>query len=125
MAEDSMFPGLLGWLAGGSRGVSSNTIVQHLTGIQTLRGWSPDVPADPDDFDRCLRLFRDVPLLRFELYRMASLSPKWAALVDNWEAIEVSHLDEVGLGWTKAREAPRTYALMRNVFDGVKARSQS
>lgn len=53
--------GLIQWIASGERGASSNTIVQHLTGLQTdVDGWLTH-PADPDDLDRCLKLLEAVP----------------------------------------------------------------
>jgi hypothetical protein len=109
--------GLVEWLAGGERGVSSNTIVEHLTGWPALKGWSGDIPHDPDDLDRCLKLLAAVPLLRVMLPAMATHSPEWAAMVARWDEVEASHLDEVGLGWTKARSAPKTYAMMRQIID--------
>lgn len=115
-------PGLVEWLANGRRGVSSNSIVQHITGLQTLRGWGPDIPHDPDDLDRCLQLLEAVPALRLNLPQMATASPEWAALIERWAEIEASHLDEVGLRWTKAQSAPKTYALMRSVIDPVRER---
>jgi hypothetical protein len=113
-------PGLVEWLAGGARGVSSNTIVQHLTGWPALRDCRPDVPHDPADLDRCLQLLRDVPALRPLMPKMATQSKMWAAMVARWDEVESSHLSEVGLGWTKAREAPKTYALMRSIIDGAR-----
>lgn len=117
MSELRNLPGLIQWLANGERGVSSNSIVQHLTGLETLRGWDLDIPHDPDDLDRCLQLLEAVPLLRVMLPKMATASPRWAALIQRWDEIEASHLDEVGLRWTKAKRAPKTYALMRSVID--------
>lgn len=109
------------WLANGSRGVSSNTMFTHLTGFNAMDGSDKSHPHDPDDLDRCLRLLAAVPELREKLPKMRTCSKKWAALVDNWNLIETCHLDEVGLGWTKARSAPVTYKLMRSVFDAVKS----
>ena len=103
------------WLANGRRGVSSNTIAQHLTGINCLRGWSGSIPWDPDDLDRCLQLLEDVPALRPLMPQMATYSPEWAALVARWDEVEASHLEEVGLGWTKAKSAPKTYELMARI----------
>lgn len=110
-------PGLVEWLAGGERGVSSNTIVEHLTGWPALKDWRGDIPHDPDDLDRCLKLLAAVPLLRVMLPGMATHSPEWAAMVARWDEVEASHLAEVGLGWTKAKSAPKTYALMRQIID--------
>lgn len=121
MSDLQNLPGLLGWLANGRRGTSSNSIVQHLTGIQTLRGDYLDIPHDPDDLDRCLQLLEAVPLLRPLLPQMATASPLWAALIERWSEIEASHLYEVGLRWTKACSAPKTYDLMRSVIDQARA----
>ena len=108
------------WLASGSRGTSSETMFTVLTGVNALGDDTPDHPYDPDDFDRCLRLLAAVPELRAKLPLMAAQSPEWAALVNNWDRIEQSHLDEVGLGWTKGGTASRTYKLMRSVIEGAR-----
>lgn len=110
---------LLAWLAGGERGVSSNSIVQHLTGIPAAGRHGMGHPYDPDDLDRCLKLLCKVPELAAEIDGMATASPEWAALIEHWDEITRSHLDEVGLGWTKARNAPKTYALMCRVLESV------
>jgi len=106
------------WLATGSTGASSKAMAFWLAFGQKLNGCG-NHPHDPDDFDRCLRLLDAVPELRPYLHRMSQVSRHWKALLKNWEAIEASHLDEVGLGWCKARSAPKTYALMREVLDAV------
>lgn len=111
-------PAATRWLACGRRGTSSNTMFQTLTGVDALQDNYPSHPHDPDDLDRCLQLLADVPELRERLSQMSSVSPEWAALIANWRQIEESHLTEVGLGWTKARSAPKTYALMRAAIDG-------
>jgi hypothetical protein len=112
--------GLVEWLASGSRGISSNTIVQHLTGWPAAQDWYPDIPQDPGDLDRCLRLLAEVPLLRVMLPDMRTCSPMWNTLMDHWDEIEACHLEEVGLGWTKAKSAPKTYQLMRSVIDSAR-----
>ena len=111
---------LIEWLAGGSRGSSSNTIVQCLTGLPAARDSGRDHPYDPDDLDRCLLLLEAVPALRPLMPQMGRVSPEWAALIQHWREIEKSHLDEVGLGWTKARSAPKTYALMRQILQAAR-----
>jgi hypothetical protein len=114
-------PALINWLAGGRRGVSSDTMVQHLTGLQTLRGWTPSHPYDPGDLNRCLLLLQEVPLMRVILPEMANVSPSWAALIENWELVESTFLEEAGPNWSKAKSAPKTYALMRSILDKVRA----
>lgn len=105
------------WFATGSVGISSKAMATWI-GLGELpsdRGH----PYDPDDLDRCLRLLEAVPELREKLPAMRGLSPQWEALVNRWDEVERSHLEEVGLGWTKARSAPRTYKLMREILDSV------
>lgn len=111
--QDALPEGLVEWLGNGSRGISSNSIVEHLTGINCTGDWGMDHPHDPDDLDRCLRLLEAVPSLRNQLPRMSTASKEWAGLIMRWSEIEASHLEEVGLGWTKASRAPKTYELMR------------
>lgn len=57
------YPGLTSWLASGERGISSNTIVTCLTGINALGGHWHSHPLDPDDMTRCRKLLERVPLL--------------------------------------------------------------
>lgn len=106
------------WLANGKTGLSSEAMAYWLAFGQ--RRGRIDHPHDPADFDRCLRLLAHAPALREHLPRMAELSTTWAALVHHWAAIEASHLEEVGLGWTKARSAPRTYELMQRILHAVR-----
>src|SRR5690348_9189841 len=104
----------LEWLANGETGMSSETMAFWL-GF----GVKPECishPYDPDDLDRCLRLLFVVPEMRPHLQKMAELSEAWKRLIAHWDEIEQSHLDEVGLGWTKGRAAPKTYALMQEVL---------
>lgn len=118
-AQVAHLPDIDRWIATGRRGMSSNAIAQHLTGRE-LTDDPTAHPDDPDDLDRCLQLLEAVPSLRADLHRMAEVSPEWAALVGKWDEIEASHLREVGLRWTKARTAPKTYALMREALDGAR-----
>lgn len=102
------------WLADGEVGASSKTMAFWLTWQKKIQDGGH--PYDPADFDRCLRLLEAAPELRAKLPEMAKVSRYWAALVAHWDDVERSHLDEVGLGWTKARNAPKTYALMQRVL---------
>lgn len=106
----------LDWLAHGETGISSKTMAFWLAfDIKMKDGCHP---LDPADFDRCLRLLDAVPELRPHLANMAKVSPQWARLVKHWADVEQCHLDEVGLGWAKARSAPITYDLMQRVLYG-------
>lgn len=110
-------PGLTDWLLTGERGISSNTIVTRLVGIDVERDHWGGEPSDPADFRRCERLLREVPSLRGRFERqMPKLSPYWALLVLHWnEIVGLINLECPGAldkkGWTEGR-APHAYALM-------------
>lgn len=76
------------WLASGERGISSNFMVQHLTGVPATDRWFPyGHPDDGDDLRRCMLLLEAVPELKPLVPRMATASPEWAALVAHWDAL--------------------------------------
>lgn len=101
------------WLATGPVGLSSKCMAMWLAFGERER---PYAPADPDDLDRCLKLLDKAPGLRPLIPKMAEVSKDWAALVSRWDEVEASHLAEVGLDWTKARSAPKTYYLMESIL---------
>lgn len=107
------------WLAEGEVGASSRAMALYIAFDVKAKHSSP--PYDPADFDRCLRYLEMVPEARPHIYRMADLSPQWAAIAKHWDEIERSHLDEVGLGWSKGRIASRTYDLMKSVLRSAEA----
>ena len=107
------------WLATGEIGCSSKQLAMWLAfGKRTRDRWAH--PHDPADFDRCLRLLKLAPGLRRLLPKMAEISPEWQAIVARWDDVEALHTSEVGIGWTKARSAPQTYALMRRIYEGLR-----
>jgi hypothetical protein len=102
------------WLATGHVGTSSKCMAMWLAfGEQTT---DRRCPADPDDLDRCLKLLDQAPGLRPLIPQMTKVSEQWARLVPRWDEVEASHLAEVGLGWTKASSAPKTYDLMASIL---------
>lgn len=106
------------WLATGEVGASSKQMACWLAfRIRSDDSWAH--PHDPADMDRCLKLLAAVPELRERLPAMAEVSNAWAALVKRWDEIEAMQLDEIGLNWTKARRAPKTYALMQEILGSV------
>ena len=109
------------WLCNGRVGMSSKCMAMWLAFGERAEGGF--CPADPDDLDRCLKLLAAAPGLRPLIPKMAEVSPQWAALVPRWDEVEASHLEEVGLGWTKARSAPKTYDLMASILRPQFARS--
>ena len=118
-----MYPGLteslVSWLASGERGVSSNTIVQTLTGVPAASGWRGQ-PLDPDDMCRCIKLLEACPELAPRIGEMAKVSRNWAALVAHWDEI-VALIDEEVPGWRENRHgsAPKAYAFMRRILNSV------
>ena len=79
------------WLAAGERGLSSEAIVQRLTGIKVNTGrheGAVEHPHDPSDFRRCVELLKVVPLARTYLPLMADVSPQWARIVADWDDLE-------------------------------------
>ena len=105
------------WLAGGQRGVSSETIFTHLTGIDALGGWRKNHPYDTADFRRCRLLLEQVPELVPLLPRMAEASPQWSALVEQWDTI-CATMDEEAPEWREGRgqKAPKTYDLIKRAI---------
>lgn len=109
---------LLNWLANGERGISSNTMVTVLAGVDALGTWSQYHPLDPDDFRRCCLLLEAVPILRLQLERMRGVSAQWATIVDHWEELEAMLKEECG-SWPLTRwddiRAPRAYDYMKSL----------
>ena len=104
------------WMANGEVGSSSYAMAFWLAfGKMPKNAWH-SYPHDPNDFDRCLKLLQRAPALRARLHMMRGVSAQWAAIVDNWDEIEASQLDEIGIGWCKAKRAPKTYAIMQNIL---------
>lgn len=115
-----MNPDLVRWLASGERGISSNTMVTHLCGIDAMGRWGRrDHPADPDDLSRCRKLLAQVPLLVVLFPRMATCSPQWAALVEHWDEL-CGLMDKEAPCWSEGvGTAPETFRRMRSLIDGA------
>lgn len=107
------------WIVGSDSGASSKAIWAHMMGTTPSYGWSH--PHDPSDFGRCVRLLKLIPEWRTRLHEMSARSHAWKALVDNWSLIEAAMSDEVGIDWSKGRNAPATYDLMKRVLSTVGA----
>lgn len=118
-ANPGLSPEAAAWLASGERGVSSNTIFEHLTGISATGDWGSGHPHDPADLRRCRLLLEQVPELRPLFQRMAEVSPTWAALVARWgelcATMDLECPDWRDTGW----RAEKTYQLMREIRKGV------
>lgn len=111
-----------GWLANGERGLSSEAIVQRLTGVPvdvdelTRPNGVTDYPHDSGDFRRCVELLKRVPEARRHLPLMADVSPQWAAIVSHWDELERLLEEE------SARPdglAPKLYRRLRELIEAA------
>lgn len=109
------------WLATGERGVSSETIASHLTGvpISSSRYKLRSHPYDPDDFRRCELLLRAVPTAREHLNAVGEISPVWRTLVDHWgELVALCEEDVPGIfeRWPRGEAATKSYRRMKELI---------
>ena len=106
---------VLVWLTTGERGISSNTIVQHLTGYPALGRWAGCHPHDTADLRRCMLLLDACPELHRPFFeRMADASPIWARLVEVWDDL----CEQLGYEMAADHRAPVTAAAMDAVARG-------
>jgi len=111
------------WLATGERGMSSEAMFEHLTGVKCTRdgSWpkaSTAHPYDPDDFRRCRLLLEQVPELASNLVKLRSLSDAWRGLVDSWTEI-CDAMDWETPDWRNPKggsRAPMTYQLIKKAI---------
>jgi hypothetical protein len=113
MSDEPLKEKILKWLLTGEVGISSETMAAHLAELPKPRRTYH--PLDPDDFNRCLLLLKEIPELRERLPRMKTASKVWSQLVDRWDEVEQAFLSEAGLGWCNGVGAPRTYQLMKEI----------
>ena len=59
-----------------------------------------------------------VPEAKAHMDKLRALSPTWNRLVDNWDLIESTFIEEVGFNWQKGNnvQAIKTYDLMHNIL---------
>lgn len=109
------------WLARGERGLSSESIVEAITGErigQFARGVNH--PHDPGDLRRCILLMEQVPLVGLVFKdAMRSKSPEWKALVAAWDDLVALFQEEQA---ENTGRAPRTYALMQELLHGARTK---
>lgn len=105
---------ILQWFATGQVGASSCVMASVISGASAT---DRSYPHDPDDLNRCLLFLDAVPEARSELHRLRGVSKKWVALIDRWDEVEKTFIDEVGLNWCNGSSAPITYDLMREIYD--------
>jgi hypothetical protein len=95
------------WLRYGERGISSDAIVERLTGrkLGPERSYGTH-PYDRGDLRRCELLLRRVPAAREHLHLMKDVSPAWGALVRIWdELIALAEKEQPGFFSTQTLPA--------------------
>ena len=103
---------VLSWIATGCVGASSQAMAMAACGLPSDGSY----PHDPDDLNRCLLMLEAVPEVRAHFDKIAALGVVWGRLIARWGEIEEAFLDEAGRNWSKARSAPKTYQLMKEVI---------
>lgn len=95
------------WYTNGDTGTSSLVIAHVLhrpNKLFTNGTLKEDVPRDPADFGRCVRLLDLMPQWRALLPAVADVSPAWRAMVQHWSELEALYREEAPLG-----TAPKLY----------------
>lgn len=103
------------WIQHGERGISSETIVEVLTGRKLVKYYKSH-PHDPDDFSRCYKLLKMIPELKDSLPLMKSQSKAWSNLVDNWDRLTEMYEENVRTQWKNAKQIGM-YELMQECIN--------
>lgn len=105
---------IINWYVSGERGISSETMAA--TALGKKPDWS-GYPLDPADLNRCIKLVDSAPEVKEAFHAIASLSPEWAAIIENWDELRQMFIDEVGYNWKNRKtRAKRTYDRMQELF---------
>lgn len=80
------------WLSYGERGPVADSIFQHITGVQVLKGALaknfPYHPLTTIDLRQCMALLKEVPELQSKFaLQMQTASPQWSKLCRIWPRI--------------------------------------
>lgn len=102
---------VLRWIATGRVGASSKAMAMAACDMPTDGAY----PSDPADLNRCLLMLEAVPEVRQQFAKVAAISRPWANFIENWGKLEAMFLEEVGLNWSKAQSAPKTYEFMKSL----------
>lgn len=114
------------WLAGRGVGSSSRFMAVVALGFDYEDDYdTAPHPHDPDDLNRCMKLLMAAPEVREAFPKIAAASEIWAALIARWSELETSFIDEAGIDWSKARSAPKTYALMKSIIWPIEDKDES
>lgn len=102
---------VLAWMGSGRVGESSKAMALAVVGAPN----NGSHPSDPADFNRCLLLLEAVPDIRKHMGKVSEINETWRKIVSRWDELEKCFIDEVGLDWSKAQKATKTYALMKEI----------
>jgi hypothetical protein len=75
------------WIVQGEVGVSSKTMWAALMGVfpkAAGKGFTWDVPHDPDDFRRCMQFVEACQITMEQLQKIKEIVPWFAPIIDNW-----------------------------------------
>ena len=109
---------VLQWLASGQSGLSSEVMAFTAVDIEQVGKFTLyHYPLDPADLNRCIMLVDTIPEIREHFPKIASLSPRWKAIIDNWDELTATFLLEAGFNWIKSHRAPQTYLRMKQLLD--------
>lgn len=114
-ADKSVAERAAAWILNGRVGQSSRAIYCQMTGAVDARGYN--YPLDPDDLNRCLLLLDLIPEWAPRMAEMSVHGKEWAGLAGRWDELTALFLDEVGLNWSKGKDARATgtYFLMKQL----------
>ena len=110
--------GAIKWLAHGKRGLSSNTIFTHLSGIYARA--DKDHPHDSSDFGLCVLLLEAVPEWRSKMWTMERVSKAWAVLAPEWRKLEALYKQENPDWLFSYGNAPKTTQAITDLLGTVK-----
>lgn len=94
------------WIVSQDTGASSKALWAAMMGSKSYGSH----PHDSSDIGRCFRLLDAIPEWRERLPEMAKVSPYWAALVGDWQALEQLH---------RSGDHSALYRRMRHVLDPI------
>ncbi len=89
------------WIVSDDTGISSRAIWAVMMGAITEPTNDEsrfDVPHDPSDFGRCLRLIQAFPEWRGRLHLVPQLIPFWEPVIREWDGLERLYLEEAPSG---------------------------
>lgn len=102
------------WLLSDDTGTSSKALCARMMGGKPKRNGF-NYPSDPSDFGRCYRLLKLIPEWRVRIHEMSDCGSCWKALVEQWDALEKSYLEEVAI----SNRAEKTYKMMKFILNPV------